>query len=561
MYDRNLYLASTSPEKLRGRYYTPPDLVRLILEQVAPTSRDLLFDPSCGDGEFLVGAVRYLASRVEGGGRKDLGEALARHLVGMDVNQEAVSAARARVQEALRAWFGVSVAQERLRIFCGSSLDCATRESLFRLLPADLHGAEGRLLVVGNPPYVEAKRLAPDVKAALKARFPEASAGASDLYLYFLHASLGWLHDRDELALVLPNKALVNANGREVRRALRAGNRLRGIDFATTAGVFPDAAVYPVVLYASAAEGVESGSVALSRIERCGDHLRRLTLPPAERDAYGSTESLAFFPTPASPLLAEALLALVRQVRDGRLGDVLDIRWTVSFHRRGLRERYVTQSQPDGPRARRFLGGGAFAGNGDVVRYACRWSGWWMDYDTERLRRDGNPLPDPALFEPPKVIICQNGRTLRAAYDEAGYVLKDTLLCGLPLQGSGPLSAHPRALVGLLCSRAAHFFYSHVFHGGHVNGGYLHFLRSFLVDVPLGHWIEAAAREAERLVRLRERASAPEEQRELEEGIEALVEDAFQLPPEHRAALREWAQADGNWTMRDRVRSSRGIPP
>src|SRR5262249_60443774 len=111
---------------------------------------------------------------------------------------------------------------------------------------------------------------------------------------------------------------------------------------------------------------------------------------------------------------------------------------------------------------------------------------------------------------------CQNGRTLRAAYDGQGYVLKDTFLCGLVPELDHPLCRNPRALVGLLCSRASHFFYSHVFYGGHVNGGYLHFLRSFLVDIPVGTWSDDVAEEVAALVRQCERTAAAD----LREGLE-----------------------------------------
>src|SRR5207302_9692581 len=120
-------------------------------------------------------------------------------------------------------------------------------------------------------------------------------------------------------------------------------------------------------------------------------------------------------------------------------------------------------------------------------------AGWWIRYDEAELKARKNSLPDVSLFEQPKVVICQNGRTLRAAFDNQGLVLKDTFLCGSIPELDHPLCRYPRALVGLLCSRAVHFFYSHVFYGGHVNGGYLHFLRSFLVDLPLGTWTDETA--------------------------------------------------------------------
>lgn len=506
----NAYEARTSPRKLRGGYYTPLELARLVVRRLRPGPEDVVVDPACGDGVFLAAALAEGATRV----------------VGFDVDAEAVEQARGRVgREA-------DVRQA----------DVLDEGGLERLLGA--RPVEGRLLVVGNPPYVEAKRLAREVKSRLARRYPEAVEGAPDLYLYFLHVCLGWLRGRDRLAFVLPNKVLVNANALRTRERMLAERTLRGIWLATLAGLFPGVAVYPVVLFA----GPGRGAVETARVTREREVLRLHLTRRIDARMYAATASRALFAPPASPALAQALSRL--SGRSNRLGEVLDIRWTVSFHRRGLREAYVTRERPAGPHARRFLGGGPFAGNGEVVRHRLSWAGWWIRYDEEELSRVGNPVPGPDTFRAGKVVICQNGRTIRAAWDAVGYVLKDTFLSGLVREADHALSRHPRAIVGLLGTRVVHFYYSHVFHGGHVAGGYLHFLRSFLVDVPIGGWTDAQAREVEVLVERIEQG--PDE--EAESGIEAIASRALGLTEDEHAAIAAWADQDPNWIARDRIR-------
>ena len=58
-----------SPEKLRGGFYTPPDLVRFCLQRAAenaPSGRELrLLEPSIGDGAFVRGlAGTHLHGRI-----------------------------------------------------------------------------------------------------------------------------------------------------------------------------------------------------------------------------------------------------------------------------------------------------------------------------------------------------------------------------------------------------------------------------------------------------------------------------------------------------------------
>jgi hypothetical protein len=551
----NYYQGLTTPSKLRGQYYTPDELVAMILDGLHLAPQHRVIDPACGDGSFLRGVVAAVARRFRGADRRALAKEWSGRLIGFDVNGAAVAEAREGLREAFGLYLGVDVSEDSLRVYQADVLCYPQLGRLLQAVGAPRWREGERLLVIGNPPYVEAKRLPREKKEALKARYPEAVVGAPDLYLYFLHVCLGWLRPADTLAFVLPNKLLVNANAQTIRERLLEKGRLRALWFATQATIFPGTAVYPIVLFAGGRRPGHPAGVEIARITRTPERTisqgEKLTIDAA---AYRRTSARAFYPPPETPVLQDALESLLRQAETSRLGDVLDIRWTVSFHRAGLRERYVLPHRPDDLCVRPFIGGGPFSGNGEVTRYRLQWAGWWIRYDAAALQADRNSLPDLSLFERPKVAICQNGRTLRAAYDDQGYVLKDTFLCGSLREIDHPLCRDPRAIVGLLCSRAIHFFYSHVFYGGHVNGGYLHFLRSFLVDIPLGTWSDTAAEALAALVKQREEAGPPRQWEELEEQIEAYVADALGLMGAHQHAIREWAVRDPNWPSRDRVR-------
>jgi hypothetical protein len=568
----NRYQSATSESKLRGQYYTPRSLVTLMVERLRLAEGDLVVDPSCGDGSFLCGVVEGLARRDPSAAAADRAADWARQLVGFDINPVAVAEARENLRQCFRQFFGADLPLETFGVRRGDALAHPTLPSLLDAIQWRAPTPPERLLVLGNPPYVEAKRLDREAKAALRERFPDAVSGAPDLYLYFLYACLNWLRPGDRLAFVLPNKLMVNANAQAVRERLLDRGQLRELWFATLTRLFEEAKVYPVVLFAGGPEPAEAARVRHVHLARQGDALSVARAQSLPAHSYRLTESAAFFPLPADPELEALLERMLEEVRVARLADVLDLKWSVSFHRAGLRERYVMADRPLSPHARRFLGGGAFAGNGEVRRYRLEWAGWWIDYNEVALRREGNGLPRPGLFEAPKVVICQNGRSLRAALDTQGFVLKDTFLCGRLRESSHPLVRRPRALVGLLCSRLTHFFYSHVFHGGHVNGGYLHFLRSFLVDVPLGRWTDELAADVEAAVLRREQApdldaevaggaiagtiEAVEQviEEEIEEEIEERIAAAFHLTPGEQQALREWAAQDPNWPARERTR-------
>src|SRR5207247_298836 len=174
-------------------------------------------------------------------------------IIGFDINPGAVTDARAALQEAFRHYMGAGILPETVHVYQADPLCYPDLMHLLRTTGASAPRQNDRLLVVGNPPYVEAKRLPREMKVVLKSRYPDAVVGAPDLYLYFLHACLGWLRDGDRLAFVLPNKLLVNANAQSIRERLLEARYLRALWFATQAQVFSDASVYPVVLFAGRA--------------------------------------------------------------------------------------------------------------------------------------------------------------------------------------------------------------------------------------------------------------------------------------------------------------------
>src|SRR5438552_11163641 len=86
----NHYQAQTTPGKLRGQYYTPDELVRMILDALDLAPGDVIVDPSCGDGNFLRGAVAAVARKFRNADRRALAEHWARRLIGFDTDGSAV---------------------------------------------------------------------------------------------------------------------------------------------------------------------------------------------------------------------------------------------------------------------------------------------------------------------------------------------------------------------------------------------------------------------------------------------------------------------------------------
>jgi len=483
-YDASL---SSTERKRHGVFYTPAPVVRYLLRATAPVGP--VADLSCGDGAFLVEAARAGLP-----------------VMGIERDPEAL----AHAETALAA-----LGAER-SLHCGDGLAPA--------LPWTPD------VVLGNPPYLEAKKTDPALKRLCRERFPEITRGAFDVFVPFLQAGLDALPPGGRLGYIIPNKFLIAEYARPLRDILLRQTTIEQIIDVSDLPTFRDAAVYPVLLVVRKfppppGHRVRTGRVTdLAQLET-GDFPRGEL---AQARWEGTSHHVFWLPIAdeTGRTLVDRLLSTERAVP---LSALLDIRWTVSFHRAGLRDRFIFP-EATGRCPRRLLGGKKFQGNADVRRYRTTWSGWWIDYDEERAKAEGNQFPPAALFAGPKLLIAQNARRLIATLDRDDFVCKDTFLVGRTASGSPVPLAY---LLGLLNSALLSYLYGILFKATHVNGAYLHYLSCYLGDLPV-----CVAQDTEpicALVRSLLDPGLPEtERRELDRRLDALVYDLYGLSATER---------------------------
>ena len=196
----------------RGAFYTPGALVDHLVRRCVPSAgAPRVLDPACGDGACLRGARRQNRDAV---------------LVGIEIDPEAAAMAR--------------------RMTPGAEVVVADALGPGMCPPGGLVDA-----IVGNPPYVRARRIPPDVRADLRARFAFAE-GQFDLTVPFIERSLSWLRPGGRLGFVLPNKVLVSAYARRLREALTGqgdeGALVEITDLAGDETAFDGVCAYPVLV-------------------------------------------------------------------------------------------------------------------------------------------------------------------------------------------------------------------------------------------------------------------------------------------------------------------------
>jgi hypothetical protein len=446
-----------------GQVFTPPELADALARLVRAERPGAVLDPAAGDGSLL----RAVAERRWAHGEPDPA-AILNALWAWDIDPEAAALCRVTLVDwGLRHARGPAPAP----------LNVAVRDALdpFEQRVADTW--------VCNPPYLEAKRMGraqPGLRERLKGRFDDL-VGAFDLYLAF--ALLALDHAR-VAGFILPNKVCQGRYARRFRERVQRDGRLAGLlDVARVRPrPFPGTSVYPVLLHLEAS--------ATPRMARCttSEDVRQPAfqdVPRASLDVGGETPWFVPFDTwPAlAPLFAGP-----------RLGDVAQLASTCSFHKRGLREEYVTPDPPASPSlfepVHPYLGGPSRTRMTEIAPFQHRWAGWWIRYAQGELKSEHrNPLPPLDRFRQPKAIFNQHDRRMSAWADVEGrFVTKDVYPIAWPTHPDWTL----HTLVAVLNSTVFTALYNTVFQGIVVGGETYHYLPAFLRIVPVPAEVDPA---------------------------------------------------------------------
>jgi adenine-specific DNA methylase len=185
------FMHNESSEKLRGGYYTPPDLATFLAQWVAQIHPETLLEPSCGDGVFL--------SAIADAGLQ-ASCTIAVELDGIEASKAVTRADALRMNARIlnRDFLGWALAQMRSK---NASVDA----------------------VVGNPPFVRYQYLpesfqisSEQVFAALGCRFTK----HTNAWVPFILASLALLRPGGRLAMVVPSEILHVLHAQSLRSFL-----------------------------------------------------------------------------------------------------------------------------------------------------------------------------------------------------------------------------------------------------------------------------------------------------------------------------------------------------
>jgi len=223
-------LIPTDERKALGQYYTPPQIVEFITRMCILKPTDLVVDPCCGSGGFLVKSYHRLLDLKAGENplldRKAAHADLLKQVHGVEINQ-----------------FPAHLSTINLAIQHVQSLTNEVRiltEDFFEVRPDYYVNA-----VVANPPYIRQedivdkdKKLAWTLKGVKGVKID----GQSDIYVYFFIHSSKFLNERGRMGYITSDKWLEVRYGEQLQRFFLDNFKVISI-ISFDSGVFEEADV------------------------------------------------------------------------------------------------------------------------------------------------------------------------------------------------------------------------------------------------------------------------------------------------------------------------------
>ena len=473
----------------KGIVFTPLTVVDYLINQVGFhvnnfNYNEKIIDLSCGSGMFLARSANraIITAKQQNLKSSQIQEYICENIVGFDIDPDAVFISHISLADQI-----LSQLKEDYNLGTIFSPNIHQTNSLIKRdnkdkkIIRDLKNSKYNY-VVGNPPYIESKIMDPETKRICISHFPEAATGHFDIYNCFLSLGSNLLTENGKLGYIIPNKFLSSRYAKKIREKFLSNNQISQIVDIAHQNVFQPA-VYPIIIILDNQNLLEN-KIKITKIQ----HLEELNHPRLQK-RMKLVDSRNFLKTRNSTIyiledLPSEMINRIFSLCSGTLGDFIRFRWAISFHRKGLRELFVSDT-PRGENPIKFLGGKEFGGNREINRYNLDWKGYWINYDHKKAKSVRNNFPDINYFKSDKIIICQHALRIRATIDNEGYACKDIFLVGHIRDKVVKNHISLEFILALLNSELYSFLYSNIYSSTEIMGKYLHYLPMHLHDLPI----------------------------------------------------------------------------
>jgi len=343
-------------------------------------------------------------------------------------------------------------------------------------LPKEQQGFD---VIIGNPPYVENKRLPLLIKRYLqKCGEYRTAYKLFDYAVPFIEKALQLLTTSGLFGYIVTNKFTVTDYGIRIREILAKETKIEQMLDVSYLPVFKGTAIYPIILIFTKIKPPEEHELIIApNVSSENDIIeRKYRFIKAKQVTILQTPGY-IFDISGNTLLREK----IRSLPAVNLKQIVKIAYRVlKFTGWDELLEYVVEQEPQTSHLK-------FIGCGNIEPYFINWG--------STLRLAGRTLRSSYLIKPsqvdedkwrilekPKILIREVGTKLVAAFDQNGEYGN---LTGMYALYGIDQNYEPRYLLALLNSSLLDFYYKSLYGSTHMAGGYLNFHGSYIENLPI----------------------------------------------------------------------------
>src|SRR3989344_7671504 len=243
--------------KKLGQFYTPEPIIDYILDQtgyINDIEDKKIIDIACGSGGFTTRAANRLIDKLKNHKDKKLViEKVINNIYGLDINPFACYLAETNILIQLLDLITQAKQENpnykvpRIKIFQTNTIQST---SLLGTDDQEIKSIKNKTedlksgfdFVVGNPPYLEAKKMDKKTKELCTETCPEIARGAFDLFVCFIDKGLKLLGEGGKFGYIIANYA------KNMRAELLNNFSIKEIIDVSECEVFENVSVYPIIL-------------------------------------------------------------------------------------------------------------------------------------------------------------------------------------------------------------------------------------------------------------------------------------------------------------------------
>lgn len=197
------FKANETSQKLRGGYYTPPDIARFLLRWISVISPTSLLEPGCGDGAFLRAIANERMASLQ-------------HVSGFEIDPIEANKARG---------VGPALGNAKLQVFAEDFIGW----TLARVMRPTTFDA-----AVGNPPFIRYQYLDPSIQGSAERLFAVHGlpfTRHTNAWVSFVVGAFSMVRPGGRLAMVVPAELLHVLHAQGLRGyLLRQASRILVLD-------------------------------------------------------------------------------------------------------------------------------------------------------------------------------------------------------------------------------------------------------------------------------------------------------------------------------------------